>query len=143
MLSSPTASRISSSVDTTNILNLPFTSSCAAMHKVWEGRRKARRQLSQKRNPNLLELERQVSRMLLSDQPTSTAAFNLSESFNDSCSSTNSASSPIFEFSLTLEDASDSLSATFQPEASLTEFTTFFHHLEVFLPGFILKCLNS
>ena len=144
IFSSPTASRISSTLDASSFVELPFTCVCVATHKLWEGRRKARRHLAQEGKANLLELERQVSKLLLSDRIAVTDdSLNLSDSFNTSHSSVNSVSQPIIKFSLTLsEEQHDLLTAMFLPEIKSTAFSTFFHHLEIFLPGFILKCIN-
>ena len=146
MLSSPTATRISSKLDALNLVALPFVSSCVATHKLWEGRRKARRHLVQKGKTDLIELEKQVSKLLLSDRAETAStddSLNTTDSFNESFSSFDRASQPLFKFSLALTaEEVDSLSVEFQPEVHSTNFTTFFHHLEVFLPGFITKCLS-
>ena len=145
MMSSPTTSRISSVLDTFSI-QLPFASTCVATHKLWEGRRKARRRLVQKGKSDVLDLEMQVSRLLLSDLSNNDGTENgakASESFNTSCSSTDSTSKALFHFFLSLSsDESDSLSVIFDSDSHSSDFSTFFHHLEIFLPNFVLKCLN-
>lgn len=123
---------------------LPYTSACEVGHRLWEGRRKARRRLVNKGKSDLLDLEREVSKLLLSDQSDSTSGTaHLSTSFNSSCSC-DSLEQNLFQFNLTLQsDDSRSLHALFQPSSPSTEFSTFSRHLQIFLPNFVLKCLKA
>ena len=143
MLSSPTVERVSSLAASTSFA-LPFTTKCSAFHRLWEGRRKARRRLVQKGKSDLLELEKEVSKLLLSDRDSSKVISEESASFNSSCSSADDSTlQTIFSFDLTFTKTdTGSLSTSFQPESISVDFKTFFHHLQVFLPGFVLKCMN-
>ena len=126
-------------------VHLPFTATCRVTHKLWEGRRRARRRLVQKGKSDFLDLEREVSRLILSDRSDTTSGTLLSSTcLNSSWSSCDSNEQSIFQFDLSLtRDDRNYLCALFQPKLASTEFSNFFRHLQVFLPGFILKCANK
>nr|XP_002130666.1 speckle targeted PIP5K1A-regulated poly(A) polymerase [Ciona intestinalis] len=117
------------------VVQLPVKLSCIATQKVWQGRRKARRQIVQSGLSDLVQLERKISELLLSESSASAP----NESLNDSTSSDLSIS---MHFHLTMLAEEQKLKLTFEPGENSTDFVTFFHHIEVFLPPFVAKCMK-
>uniref|UniRef100_H2Y8T7 Uncharacterized protein n=1 Tax=Ciona savignyi TaxID=51511 RepID=H2Y8T7_CIOSA len=118
-----------------NPIKLPTTISCTATKKVWQGRRRARRQIVQTGMSDLVQLERKISELLLSESNASMPEGNLNDSFSSDIST------PL-QFNLTLSEENNKLKLVFQTEDVSTDFMSFFHHVEVFLPNFITKGLK-
>ncbi|XP_076816399.1 speckle targeted PIP5K1A-regulated poly(A) polymerase-like isoform X2 [Clavelina lepadiformis] len=147
LLSSPSSADISSS----NILtiSLPYTAECTATQRLWEGRRKARRNLVKSGKSDLLQLEIEVSKMLLSDKSmdTSVTRESINHSFSEDLMNTTVSSigsadtTAVFAFTLRLELVDENtLGVTLIATSKNSDFITFYHHIKSFLPGFVIKC---
>lgn len=120
-------------------ISLPTTIQCEATYKLWEGRRKARRQISQPGLSDILDLERQVSRLLMSDQSEISISADANTSSLSGCSTENSPTD--FSFNLNfIRSENNSINMYFRllsgPER---DFLNFFHHIQIFLPKLIKK----
>lgn len=125
-------------------VTFPFNVACKVMYQVWEGRRKARRLLVQTRMNDVIDLERQVSKLLVSELTTAKAHQDSASLNISSCSASSSDSNPtvMFSFDLTMRKCEEAtLSLNFHPLSDdLQSFRTFFHHFQTFVPALVLKC---
>ena len=130
----------------TNV-SLPCQFLCAATKRLWQGRRKARRKLVQQGKADLLQLEKQVSRLLLTDLDSSNPdAESHNTSLNSTLSSDSGGNGPIFRFLLKADAVKNAeLTLRFQclTEEGKSDFINFFHHVEAFIPGFVGKCMEK
>ncbi|XP_039254761.2 speckle targeted PIP5K1A-regulated poly(A) polymerase-like [Styela clava] len=131
--------------------NLPVTFECESKYRVWEGRRKARRHLVQPGMGDLLDLERQISKLLVSES-TVTSDTSCPTNGGTQTTSIKDSVKTNFHFKLCMyESGSDILHLGFRylpfdkkatarnPEQ---DFNNFFHHLEISLPIIVAKCLK-
>nr|CAB3267382.1 speckle targeted PIP5K1A-regulated poly(A) polymerase-like [Phallusia mammillata] len=130
---------------TTHPINLPCQLKCVAKQRLWQGRRKARRRLVQKGKADFLDLERKVSQLLLSDLVNdSTHGGSMQQQLNTSCSSTDSCGPPLFSFTTDVKQLNETaLRLLFRctSDDGHSDYVNFVHHLEMFLPNLLKKCV--
>ena len=128
---------------------LPIKLVCSVNHKLWIGRRKARRKIGDSNVIDIHDLERRVSSILLSQETQlikkqSRPELNMSLSSSDLENSIEMVEDeqPFFKYLLTCsKDNESNLNCVFEliNEDQLSEFANLFHHLETFVPTFVKK----
>lgn len=122
--------------------DLPVDFTCRVTHRVWEGRRKMRRRLVKPAVHDIIDLERQISRLLVSESQSPDGGVagtsDISTHFATTLRVTSEAGNQ-----LVLAFGYDATSGGRGERNTEQDFKNMVHHMSLSMPGIVKKCLRN
>lgn len=149
-LNSPEAQKLyekasAKSMQEEKLSELPLVLKCEVKYRLWEGRRKMRRQLVKPEMQEILDLEKQISKLLVAE------SHSQEESFVENAGTVNCISTG-FLMDLAISSRGTNLNLVFAYDNvthnssnynTEQDFKNMAHHLKLSLPAMVRKCMRN